>query len=145
MERDSILDFFNENTVNLNFDELDLRFYNSDIAVTNFSFSEKKLKSIIFNIEPEGDILKKIIQDFGNPVLGMESFLNKNSSENFHFGRVKGEDFLYDANKLYNYIILVWRWKNYTIQYFKNNSEFNNENSIRFEIATIENEFFKDN
>lgn len=138
MIRNNILDFF-ERTNSFGLNGLNLKFYNFDTTIINFSFIDNKLNSIIFHIEPDKNILNSIIEDFGVPILGMDSFLTQNPSENFYFGKISDKDFLYDSRRLYDYIILIWRSKNFIMQHFKNNSEFNNEDKIRFEILSLSN------
>lgn len=142
-KKHEILDFFEKNIVISSIDTINqktnfpLIFFGKNVLNSNIETVRDVITSLTFTMDRKDNlnVLKDIIDVYQNPTFALEANLfgdNHIEGEGtLEFGTVLSKDFVFDKNKLEEYLYLIWDSSKFLIHYYKPNSVMNDDNNIR--------------
>jgi len=121
--------------------ESSLTFLGNSLKSYHLNVAGNNVTKVSFSLEEKNhsDLLKKVKETFGKPSLGLESgimphFKPNENEGTFEFGKVSSKEFVFDADKIEDYIYLIWNAEAFLIHYYKPQTALNDSNDIRIEI-----------
>jgi len=147
-KKQEILDFFEKKIVISSINTIDqkanfpLIFFGKKVLNSNIETVKDVITSLTFTIDEKDNLnlLKDIFDVYQNPKFALEAnlFGNHHIDEEgiLEFGTVSNKDFVFDKNKLEEYIYFIWDTGRFLLHYYKPNTFMNDDNNIRIEIYT---------